>query len=134
VCTATVALAGTFTAAATLDPAGGCQPAGTWAVTTSVSDMGTCTTVPVKASYSYTVSGTGRDTLLTYTKDTGEDFTGAVEATGGGGCEGSFDHVVADAGKFDEANLHPQLANPTAGGTTLTITGTGTYNLWSAHP
>lgn len=134
-CTAQLTVSGTFTASGALDPTAGCQPAGTWAVTVSVASMGDCTTVPVKTSYSYTVSGAGRDTQLMYTKASGEDFTGAVEATGTGTCEGSFDHVVTNGAKFDEINLHPSLAKVTdATQTTLTITGTGTYNLWNAHP
>lgn len=134
-CTAQLAVSGTFTAAAALDPTAGCQPAGNWAVTVSVSSMGDCTTVPSKTAYAYTVSGAGRDTQLMYSKASGEDFTGAVEASGAGTCEGSFDHVLANGAKFDEINLHPSLAKVTdATQTTLVISGTGTYNLWNAHP
>ncbi len=136
VCTATLTVTGTFTVAAgvTLDSTAGCQPAGTWTVNVAVADKGTCTAVPLKAGYAYTVAGVGRDTSLTYATATGEDFSGAVEASGNGTCEGSFDHIVPDSGKFDEVNLHPQLAPATDGAATLTITGTGTYNLWAAHP
>ena len=81
------------------------------------------------------MSGSGRETQLAYTKASGEDFNGAVEATGAGTCEGSFDHVLPDGAKFDEINLHPALAKVTTDGqTTLAISGTGTYNLWNAHP
>ena len=137
VCAATLAVSGTFTVGTglTLDPAGGCQPAGSWAVTVAVADQGTCTAVPVKTSFAYTVTGAARETQLTYSAAAGEDFSGAVEATGGGTCEGSFDHVVKDGTKFDEINLHPALAKVTdAAQTTLTISGSGTYNLWDAHP
>lgn len=136
VCSATLTVTGTFTVAAgvTLDSTAGCQPAGTWVVNVAVADKGTCSTVPVKMSYSYTLTGTGRDTALSYTTGTGEEFNGAVEATGNGTCEGSFDHIVSDGGKYDEINLHPQLAHATDGATTLAITGTGTYDLWAAHP
>ena len=132
-CTAQLTLSGTFTASATLDPLAGCQPDGMWLVMATVSDQGTCTNVPVKASYTYTLSGSGRTTMLMYTKSAGEEFTGAVNATGSGGCEGSFDHVLPDGSNFDEINLHPLLPIPTAG-TTLTISGTGEFNLWAQHP
>jgi hypothetical protein len=132
-CTAQLTLSGTFTASATLDPAGGCQPDGMWVVMATVADKGTCANVPLKASYTYTLSGSGRTSVLMYTKAAGEEFTGAVSATGTGGCEGSFDHVLPDGSNFDEINLHPELPIPTAG-TTLTISGTGEYDLWSQHP
>jgi hypothetical protein len=132
-CTAQLTLSGTFTAPAALDPAGGCQPDGMWVVMASVADKGTCTNVPLKASYTYTLSGSGRTSMLMYTKSAGEEFTGAVSATGSGGCEGSFEHVIADGSNFDEINLHALLPVPTAV-TTLTISGTGEFNLWSQHP
>jgi hypothetical protein len=93
-----------------------------------------CANVPLKASYTYTLTGTGRTTQLMYSTSAGEEFTGAVNASGNGGCEGAFDHVMADGSNFDEINLHPLLPTPTAGGTTLTITGTGEFDLWSHHP
>jgi hypothetical protein len=133
-CTAHLTLTGTFTAPAALDPAGGCQPDGMWVVTATVADKGMCANVPLKASYTYTLTGTGRSTQLMYSTSAGEEFTGAVNASGSGGCEGAFDHVMADGSNFDEVNLHPLLPTPTAGGTTLTITGTGEFNLWSHHP
>jgi hypothetical protein len=134
VCTAQLAVTGTFTAAAALDPAGGCQPQGTWAVTATVSDKGTCTTVPLKSGYSYTLSGTGRDTKITYTKDNGEEFQGTVIASGSGGCEGSFEHIQTDSSNFDQLNLHAFLPKPMADDTELAITGTGEFQLWSSHP
>ena len=133
-CTAQLTLSGTFTASATLDPACGCQPDGMWVVMATVSDKGMCASVPLKGSYTYTLSGTGRTSQIMYTKAAGEEFTGAVTSPGNGGCEGAFDHIVADGSNFDELNLHPLLPNPTAGGTTLTISGTGEFDLWSQHP
>jgi hypothetical protein len=133
-CTAVVMLSGTFTAVAALDPAGGCQPQGTWAVTATVSDKGTCSTVPLKASYSYTLSGTGRNTMITYSKATGEEFQGTVESSGSGGCEGSFEHIQPDGSNFDQLSLHPLLPKPTAADTTLAISGTGQFDLWKRHP
>ena len=134
-CTATLALTGTFTAAATLDPAGGCQPQGTWAVTATVSDQGTCSNVPLKTSYSYALSGTGRDTKITYTKANGEEFQGAVSASGSGGCEGSFEHVQPDGSNFDQLQLHPFLPKvPAPDLMELSITGSGSFDLWMQHP
>lgn len=134
-CTAQLTLTGTFTAAATLDPSGGCQPQGAWAVTATVSDKGSCANVPLKGGYSYTLSGTGRNTKITYTTANGEEFVGAVSATGSGGCEGSFDHVQPDSGNFDQVQLHPVLSKvPAADLTELPITGSGEFNLWMQHP
>lgn len=133
-CTAQLTLSGMFTAPAALDPAGGCQPNGMWVVMATVADKGTCASVPLKANYTYTLTGTGRTSQIAYDKAAGEDFTGAVTSPGNGGCEGAFEHVIADGSNFDELNLHPLLPNPTAGGTTLTITGSGEFNLWAHHP
>jgi hypothetical protein len=133
-CTAQLALTGTFTAAAALDPVGGCQPDGSWAVTATVSDKGTCATVPVKASYTYTLTGVGRDSKVGYTTGTGEEFLGAVSASGDGACTGSFEHIQPDAANFDQLTLRPILPKPAAADTTLTISGTGEFNLWKRHP
>jgi hypothetical protein len=134
-CTAQLTVTGTFTAAAILDPLGGCQPQGTWALTATVSDKGTCANVPLKAGYSYALSGSGRDTKITYTKAGNEDFVGAVSASGSGGCEGSFDHVLPDSGNFDQLQLHAFVPKvPAADLMELPITGTGEFNLWMQHP
>jgi len=133
-CTAQLTLSGTFTAAAALDPALGCQPQGTWEVTATVSDKGTCADVPLKTSYSYSLAGTGRDTKITYTKANGEEFQGTVQATGSGTCEGGFEHIVPDGSNFDQLNLHAFLPKPMAADTQLAITGTGEFDLWAAHP
>jgi hypothetical protein len=133
-CTAQITVSGTFTAPAALNPLGGCQPQGTWAVTATVSDKGTCATVAVKTSYSYTLSGTGRNTKIAYAKANGEEFQGNVAATGSGGCEGSFEHIQTDGSNFDQLNLHAFLPKPTAADTELPITGTAEFQLWSQHP
>jgi hypothetical protein len=133
-CTAQIAVSGTFTAAAALDPAGGCQPQGTWAVTATVSDKGNCATVPLKTEYSYTLTGTGRNTKIAYTKTNGEEFQGAVAGSGSGGCEGSFEHIQTDSSNFDQLNMHAFLPKPMAADTELAITGTGEFRLWSSHP
>src|ERR1051325_5599098 len=52
-CTAQLTLTGTFTAAATLDPAGGCQPQGTRAVTSTASYQGTWSNLPRQMSATY---------------------------------------------------------------------------------
>ncbi|HEY0192832.1 MAG TPA: hypothetical protein VGC42_17060 [Kofleriaceae bacterium] len=135
-CTATLTVSGTFTVAsgAVLDSTAGCQPDGTWTINAATASKGSCSAVPVKAMYAYTIAGTGRDTSTTYATGAGEDFTGAVEATGTGNCEGSFDHIVKNGNNYDEFNFHPELAKATDGATSLAITGEGTYNQWSAHP
>lgn len=133
-CTATVALSGTFTAAAALDPLAGCQPEGTWAVTVTVSSKGTCATVPVKASYRYTLTGTGHNTQVTYAKATGEEFQGNVSAGGSGQCSGFFEHIQPDGANFDLIALHPLLPKPTTAVLDLPISGSGDFELWKRHP
>jgi hypothetical protein len=132
-CTATVTLTGTFTAPVALDPTGGCQPEGTWAVNVAVSDRGTCSTVSVKPSYNYTLSGVGHSTTVTYTGSGGE-FQGNVSATGDGACSGFFEHIQTDGTNFDHISLHPLVPKPTASVTQLTISGTGDFELWKRHP
>ena len=132
-CTATVTLTGTFTAPVALDPTGGCQPEGTWSVNVTVGDKGTCNTVTVKPSYSYTLSGVGHNTTVSYAGGSGE-FQGNVSATGDGACSGYFEHILADGTNFDHISLHPLVPKPTAAVTTLTISGTGDYELWKRHP
>jgi hypothetical protein len=132
-CTAQIALTGTFTAPAALDPTGGCQPDGTWMMTATVTDAGTCANVPLKASYSYTITGVGRATKVAYGASGGE-FQGVVEATGDGICVGSFEHILTDGSNFDQLTLHPSVPKPDAAVTTLTVGGTGEFNLWNGHP
>jgi len=132
-CTAQIALTGTFTAPVALDPTGGCQPDGTWMMTATVTDAGTCANVPLKASYSYTVTGVGRNTKVAYA-DTGGEFQGVFEASGDGLCIGSLEHILADGSNFDQVTLHPSIPKPDAAVTTLTISGIGEFNLWNGHP
>jgi hypothetical protein len=133
-CTALITLTGTFTAAAALDPAGGCQPAGTWAVTAAVTDMGNCTGVKVKDAYSYTLTGAGHDTKVDYDKQPDEEFLGNVTANGNGNCSGFFEHILADGSSFDQIVLHPVLPKPTDAVTELAITGSGEFDQWNRHP
>jgi hypothetical protein len=133
-CTAQITLTGTFTAAAMLDPAGGCQPTGTWAVTATVSDMGNCTSVKVKDAYTYTLTGSGHDTKVDYDKQPDEEFLGTVTANGNGNCSGAFEHILADGSSFDQIVLHPILPKPTAAVTELAITGSGEFDQWNRHP
>ena len=132
-CTAQVALTGTFTAPAALDPTGGCQPDGTWMMTATVTDPGTCANVPLKASYSYTVTGVGRNSKVAYS-DGGGEFLGAISASGDGVCTGSFEHIQPDGSNFDQLTLRPTVPKPDAAVTTLVIGGTGEFNLWDGHP
>jgi hypothetical protein len=133
-CAATVTLSGTFTAPAPLDPLGGCQPQGTWAVTVTVANQGTCTTVPVKTSYSYTLTGTGRNTTINYTKASNEEFQGNVSAGGSGQCSGFFEHILPSGSNFTLIALRPTLPEPTDAVTTLPISGSGDVELWKTHP
>jgi hypothetical protein len=133
-CAATVTLSGTFTASAPLDPLGGCQPQGTWAVSVTVANRGTCTTVPVKTSYSYTLSGTGRNTKITYAKASNEEFQGNVSAGGSGQCSGFFEHILPSSDSFALIALRPVLPEPDQPVTTLAITGGGDVELWTRHP
>lgn len=135
ICQAEVNLTGTFTATATLDPTGGCQPTGTWTINTSVASMGNCATVPVKTQYIYNVTGDGRGTDVAYAgATTGEETVLAVSASGAGYCNGAFEHVFADSGNFVQLTLHPVLPIPTAGGTSLAITGKAEFLRWKTKP
>jgi hypothetical protein len=134
-CTAELTMAGTFTAAATLDPTGGCQPAGTWNVTVTIASMGNCSAVPNKGTYVYQVVGVGHDQTITYQgASSGEDLQLQISASGAGECVGSFEHILANGSNFDQLQLHPRLPEPTAAVTELTVGGTGEYLLWDQHP
>lgn len=132
-CTAELTMAGTFTAAAALDPTMGCQPAGTWNVTATVADMGTCTSVPLKASYVYTVAGMGHQSSITYS-GTGDETALQISAGGDGSCKASFEHIASGGAGFNQFELGPTIPEPASAVTTLTIGGSGTYNLWKVHP
>lgn len=133
-CTAELRMTGSFTAPAPRDPTMGCQPVGTWNVTATVVDMGSCANVPLKASYVYLVEGEGHGSTITY-QGTGDETNLQISATGNGDCSASFEHIapVGD-GKFFQFELHPLLPEPTAATTTETLAGDGTFNLWSVHP
>jgi len=134
-CTAQLSVTGTFTASGAIDPTAGCQPQGTWQVTATVTSMGTCATVPLKPSYSYTLSGVGRATTISYAnKPSAEDFHGNIESSGDGACSGFFEHIDPDGSNFDQLQLRPGLPKPVDTSTTIAITGTGEFNLWSKHP
>jgi hypothetical protein len=132
-CTAELQVRGTFTAAVALDPLGGCQPAGTWNVTVTAPDNGTCASVPLKGSYTYTVSGESHSTTISY-GGSGDETRLQISASGDGSCHGSFEHIAGSSGNFTQFVFHPTLPKPTAAVTTLTIGGTGEFNLWKVHP
>ena len=132
-CTAQGSVTGTFTAPAALDPTQGCQPDGTWMMTATVTDPGTCGNVPLKATYNYTVTGVGRATKIAYGESSGE-FLGAIVASGDGACVGSFEHILPDGSNFDQLTLRPSVPKPADAVTTLTIGGIGEFNLWNGHP
>ena len=144
-CTATLALSGTFTPSRTVDPAAGCQPVGEWAVEAAVSDMGDCTAVHSGSSYSYTatdmVGSDGvpipRTVAVTHNSPaTGEDDTLVITGDDGK-CTGNFDMILPDGAMFDEIQLQPEtprFATGPADQSARTLTGTGTYRLWATHP
>jgi len=104
----------------------GCVPQGTWTVDVTVGE-GDCGDVPVQSTYTYTVTGTGHDTLITY--DGTERSTVGIHAGGDGQCLGSFEHVWQGDGGWNVLLLKPELEP----GTT-TIGGVGTFQLWNKEP
>jgi len=141
-CQATLAMSGTFTASVALNPAGGCQPIGSWNVNVALADQGNCSgTVPFNTNYQYTVSRATVDPNdpdkvgdITY-NGTGDETTLQISAGGGGQCDAKFTHITANSGAmFNELAMRPWTDEPLAGGTTLPIMGEGTYTLWKEHP
>ena len=140
-CEATLAMSGTFTASAALNPAGGCQPLGMWNVNVALADMGTCTgTIPFKPNYQYTVSRATTDPNdpdktgdITY-NGTGDETNLQISAGGGGQCDAKFIHLNPNGAMFNELALRPWTDEPLSGGMTLPIKGEGTYRLFKAHP
>lgn len=95
-CRAELAVGGSF--AATLPASDGrCDPAGTWTLTLTVSDPGSCGEVPLAASYLYQVSG-GPDTgyQVSYPADPDSDHVFLKVTSEGGTCQGAFEHYAAD--------------------------------------
>lgn len=128
-CQANLTLSGTPTPPGTPPTADlGCVPEGTWTVEVTISDVGDCGDVPMGSTYTYTVTGAGRDRVIAYTGGT-EETTLSIHAGGNGQCEGSFEHIWETDGGYAVGLLKPWF-DP---GTT-TIQGTGTYQLWSEHP
>ncbi|MEJ7601501.1 MAG: hypothetical protein WKG01_26590 [Kofleriaceae bacterium] len=141
-CEATFAMTGTFTSATTLDPAGGCQPIGTWNVNVALADQGNCSgAVPFKPNYQYTVSRRTADPNdpdavgdITYGGPTGDETDLQISAGGGGQCDAKFTHMNPNGAMVNELALRPWTDEPLSGGTTLPIKGEGTYKLWKEHP
>jgi len=129
-CEAQLTLTGSFTPPGT--PPGaelGCVPEGTWTINVAIGDND-CGDVPMAGTYVYTVTGTGRDQVITYSTPGAQDLALSIHAGGNGECEGSFEHIwPADGGEFHVALLKPYF-DP---GTT-TMQGRGTYQLWTEHP
>lgn len=129
-CEAQLTITGTFAPPGT--PPGaelGCVPEGTWTVNVAVGDEGDCGAVPIATTYTYTVVGTGRDQMIQYTTQTGEEIWLNIHAGGNGECEGSFEHIWPAEGGFNVMLLKPWFE---AG--TQTMQGTGTFQVWNEHP
>jgi hypothetical protein len=128
----------TLTVTGTLAPPGtppaaelGCVPEGTWTLNVAAGE-GTCGDVSVANTYTYTVTGDGRDRTIAFTAATGEDVTLGIHAGGNGECEGSFEHVWPTTDGSGEYNV--VLLKPYFEPGTTTILGSGTYQLWTEHP
>lgn len=109
----------------------GCVPEGVWTVNVAAG-TGTCGDVSVANTYTYTVTGEGRDRIIEFTTATGEDVALGIHAGGNGECEGSFEHIwptTDGSGEFNVVLLKPWF-EPGA----LTIQGGGSYQLWAEHP
>jgi hypothetical protein len=129
-CEAELRLSGTLTPPGEPPTADlGCVPEGAWRVEVAVADAGDCGDVPVKATFLYTVTGTGRDQDIEYTPAASEEITLGISAGGNGQCEGSFEHIWPEGAQFAVVLLKPWF-DP---GSTA-IQGVGTYQLWSEHP
>jgi hypothetical protein len=137
-CTAVLTMSGTLTTPDGNPPsAQGCVPLGTWNVTVATAMIGTCTAVPTKASYKYVVAnpdfaGNPRGTTVTYsgTPEANEEVDTNIHAGGGGECEGTFTHVLpATGGSYHQIILKPYFDKGT-----VTLKGTGAYELWPKKP
>ena len=116
-CTATLAINGTLTTPSGGTPPvdQGCVPQGTWNLTVSVADKGTCTDVPAKTNYTYTIAGTGRALTIEYAAEGNEEVEKGVHAGGNGECEGSFIHLLpASGGQFHRCCVKPFRPSSTA--------------------
>lgn len=131
-CESSLALSGTLAPPGTPPAANlGCVPEGVWTVNVAAGD-GTCGDVTVATTYTYTVTGEGRDRTISFTAATGEEIALNISAGGNGECEGSFEHIwptTDGSGEFHVVVLKPWF-DP---GTTQ-IQGTGRYQLWASRP
>ena len=144
-CTATLALSGTFTPSRTVDPTAGCQPVGAWAVQVTTSDMANCTAVHDSAAYNFTATDqVGSDgvpiprtvSVAHNSPASGEESTLTITGDNGS-CTGNFDMIVPDGAMFDEIQIQPTtppFASGPADKSARTLSGTGTYQLWATHP
>jgi hypothetical protein len=104
----------------------GCVPQGTWTVNVTIGE-GDCGDVPVNATYTYVVTGVGRDQIITY--DGPEDSSLGISAGGNGQCEGAFEHLSPGDGGHNVLLLKPYFE---AG--SLVIEGVGEFELWDEAP
>lgn len=127
-CEAALTVSGTLTPeGAAPTPDLGCVPQGTWTVNVTVGESD-CGDVPVNATYTYVVTGVGRDQIITY--DGPEDSTLGISAGGNGECEGAFEHIWP--GELPEH--HVLLLKPYFDAGSLVIQGIGQYQIWDEAP
>ena len=110
-CSAELALPGTFSPEGALDPDTGCQPAGTWTIQTTVSDMGSCDTINVESEYVYTVTvdpDTNVQTIVYQGDSTNVD---TKVTANGSACAGTFRHISADGKEL--LNIRPYFEDST---------------------
>lgn len=121
-CSAELALTGTFTPEGSLDPELGCQPAGTWTIQASVSDMGSCDTINFESEYVYTVTvdpDTNEQTIVYQGDSTNVD---TKVTANGSACAGTFRHISADGKEL--LNIRPYFEDSTE------ITGKAEYEVY----
>jgi hypothetical protein len=128
-CDAVLELSGTLSPPGTPPtPELGCVPEGRWTVSLRVG-ANDCGDVPMAAAYTYVVTGTGRDREIAVEGADGHEVNLNIHAGGNGECEGSFEHIWPAADGFHVALLKPWFPPGS-----VSIVGTGSYQLWTEHP
>jgi hypothetical protein len=127
-----------LTLGGTLQPPGGtpaspelgCVPDGVWTVTVAAAGAGGCGELPALGTFTYQVTGEGRDRTITYTGSIDPDPVLGIHAGGNGECEGSFEHVW----ETGDGEFHVVLLKPYVEPGTTALLGAGSYQRWSERP